>query len=74
MNPLASHWFRVSLTLLVVSPIVAGLVSFTTSADFRFAIAVTLYMWALVCGILALVAFAALVLRAISRGMRALRR
>ncbi len=74
MNPLASHWFRVSLTLLVVAPIVAGLVSLTTDADFRFAITITLYMWALVCGILALFALAVLVLRAIGRGLRALRR
>ena len=74
MNPLASHWFRVSVTLFVLSPIVAGLVVYTTEADFGLAIAITLYMWALVCGILALIAFAALVLRAIGRGMRALRR
>ena len=74
MNPLASHWFRVSLALFLASPIVAGLVAFTTSADFALAITITLYMWALVCGILALIALAALVLRAIGRGMRALRR
>jgi len=74
MNPFASHWFRVSLALFLASPVVAGLVAYTTDANFDLAIAITLYMWALVCGILALIAFAALVLRAVGRGMRALRR
>jgi hypothetical protein len=74
INPLASHWFRVSVALFLLSPVVAGLVAFTTEADFSLAITITLYMWAFVCGILALIAFVALVLRAIGRGMRALRR
>ena len=74
MNPLASHWFRVSLALFLASPLVALLVVLTTDAGFQLAIALTLYMWALVCGILALVALAALALRLIGRGVRALRR
>ena len=74
MNPLASHWFRVSLALLLLSPVVAFFVALTSEADFRFALAITLYVVILVCGILAVIAFAALVVRLIGRGMRALRR
>jgi surface polysaccharide O-acyltransferase-like enzyme len=74
MNPLASHWFRVSLALFVLSPAVAFLIALTTAADFRFALVITLYVWFLVCGILAVVAFAALIVRLIGRGVRALRR
>ncbi|MHB8514144.1 MAG: hypothetical protein ACYDCT_01990 [Dehalococcoidia bacterium] len=74
MNPLASHWLRISAALFLASPLVALLVVLTTEAGFRLSIALTLYIWLLVCGILALVAFAALALRLIGRGMRALRR
>jgi len=35
---------------------------------------VTLYMWALVCVILALIALAGLVVRLLGRGLRAIRR
>lgn len=74
MNPLASHWFRIAVLLFVASPAVALLVVLTTNADFTTAIALTLYMWALVCVILALIAFAGLIVRVLGRGLRALRR
>ena len=48
----------------VASPVVALAVALTTqSVDFTFALVLTLYMWALVCVILALIALAGLVLR-----------
>src|SRR5206468_1771118 len=71
---LASHWFRVAVLLFIASPAVALLVVLTTSAGFTTAIALTLYMWALVCVILALIAFAGLIVRVLGRGLRALRR
>src|SRR5205814_10415745 len=74
VNPLASHWFRIAVLLFIASPAVALLVVLTTSADFATAIALTLYMWALVCVILALIAFAGLIVRVLGRGLRALRR
>ena len=74
MNPLASHWFRVAVLLFAASPVVAALVVLTTDADFTTSIALTLYMWFLVCAILALIAFAGLVLRLFGWGVRALRR
>ena len=74
MNPLASHWFRIAILLFIASPAVALLVVLTTSAGFATAIFLTLYMWALVCVILALIAFAGLIVRVLGRGLRALRR
>lgn len=74
MNPLRSHWFRVSLALLFVSPLVALLVALSAGVDFTLAFAITLYMSLLVCGILALIALAALTVRLLGRGMRVLRR
>lgn len=74
MNPLASHWFRVSAGLFVASPLVALLVVLTTDAPFRLSLLITLYIWAFVCAILALIAFGGLALRLIGRGMRVIRR
>ncbi|HEY7802057.1 MAG TPA: hypothetical protein VIE40_05230 [Dehalococcoidia bacterium] len=74
MNPLATHWIRVSFGLFVASPLVALLVVVTTGVQFRLSFLITLYIWILVCGILALIAFSGLVLRLIGRGMRVLRR
>jgi len=74
MNPLHSHWFRVSIALLLAMPVVAFLVALTAGVGFVLAFAITLYMWVLVCGILALVAVAALMVRLLGRGMRVLRR
>ena len=74
MNPLASHWFRIAVLLFVASPIVAAFVVLTTDADFTTSIALTLYMWFLVCVILALIAFVGLMVRLLGWGVRALRR
>jgi len=74
MNPARSHWLRMAAWLFLASPIVALAVALTTSADFRFAIALTLYIWALVCVILALVALVGLIARLLGRGIGALRR
>jgi hypothetical protein len=74
VNPLASHWFRVALLLVAASPAVALFVVLTTNADFTTAIALTLYVWFFVCVILALIAFAGLIVRLLGRGVRALRR
>jgi hypothetical protein len=74
VNPLASHWLRMALWLFIASPIVALLVVLTTDVGFNIAIIFVMYMWAVVCVILALIAFAGLILRLIGRGMRALRR
>jgi hypothetical protein len=74
VNPLRSHWLRLAFWLFALSPLVAFMVAYTSDLDFAIAIIFTLYMWALVCVILALIAFAGLILRLIGRGMRALRR
>ena len=74
MNPFASHWLRLSVWLLLASPIVAFAVMLSTGVEFAPAIMFTLYMWALVCVILALIALAALCGRLFRRGLRALRR
>lgn len=74
MNPLASHWFRLAGWLFLASPVVALLVVLTTDAPFSFALIVTLYMWALVCVILALIALAGLSVRLVGWGIRAIRR
>jgi hypothetical protein len=74
MNPLQAHWLRLTVWLLIGAPVVALAVAFTTDVDFTMAIAVTLYMWVLVCGILALIALTGLVVRLLGRGLRAIRR
>jgi hypothetical protein len=74
VNPLASHWVRLAGWLFLASPIVAVLVVLTTDASFTLALLVTLYMWAFVSVILALIALAGLVVRLVGWGVRALRR
>jgi hypothetical protein len=74
VNPLASHWFRLAVWLFLASPIVATMVALTAHADFTLALVVTLYMWAAVCAILALIAAGGLVYRLVAGGIRALRR
>lgn len=74
MNPLASHWLRVGFFLFVAAPLVALLVAVTADADFILALVITLYVWLLVCVILALIATAGLVVRLLGWGFRALRR
>lgn len=74
MNPIASHWLRLACWLFIASPLVALLVVFTTDVPFGFALAITLYMWALVCVILALIATVGLIVRLMGWGIRALRR
>lgn len=74
MNPLASHWLRLALWLLVASPIVALIIVSTTDARFELALALTLYMWAFVCGILALIALIGVAARLFGRGVRAIRK
>ena len=74
MNPLHSHWLRLAVWLFAASPVVAFAVAFTQQVDFTFALILTLYMWALVSVILALIALAGLVLRLMHWGIRALRR
>jgi hypothetical protein len=74
MNPLASHWLRMSAWLFLLSPVVALLVALSTDSDFMLALIITLYIWAGVCVILALFALVGLAARLFSRGMRALRR
>ena len=74
MNPFASHWLRLSVWLLLASPLVALLIALTTDVTFKLTLVVTLYMWALVCVILALVALAGMAARLLNRGWRAIRR
>jgi hypothetical protein len=74
LNPLASHWFRIALWLFIASPIVAIAVVLATDASFTLALAVTLYMWAFVSVILALIALGGLLLRLVGWGVRAIRR
>jgi hypothetical protein len=74
VNPLHSHWLRLAVWLFVASPVVAFAVAFTQQVDFTFALILTLYMWALVSVILALIALAGLVLRLMHWGIRAVRR
>jgi len=74
VNPLASHWLRLSVWLFVASPLLAFAIALTTDARFKVALFLTLYMWVLVCVILALIAFTGLVVRLVNRGWRALRR
>ena len=74
MNPLASHWLRLALWLFVAAPVVAVAVALTQDVGFMIALVITLYIWALVCVILALIALAGLVLRVMHWGVRAIRR
>ena len=74
MNPLASHWFRITMALLIVSPVVAFAVALSTGAPFEITVALTLYMSVLVCVILALIAFAGVAARLAGRIARGLRR
>lgn len=74
MNPLSSHWLRVSALLLLATPIIAIAVAATSDVDFGFAAFFTLYIWAGVCVILAAVALVGLLARLLGRGIRALRR
>jgi hypothetical protein len=74
VNPLAWHWLRLSLWLFAASPVLAFAIALTTDAPFMVALLLTLYMWGLVCVILALIAVAGLLVRLVNRGWRALRR
>ncbi len=75
MNPLASHWLRLSVWLFIAAPAVAFAIVLTQDGvDFGIALAITLYVWFAVCVILASVAFVALLTRLLGRGLRALRR
>jgi hypothetical protein len=74
MNPLHSHWLRLAAWLFIASPVVAFAVAITQEVDFRLALFITLYMWALVCVILAAIAFAGLLVRLFHWGIRAIRR
>ena len=74
MNPLAAHWLRMTMWLLLLSPVVALLVMWTADADFMFALIITLYIWAIVVVLLAVVAFVGLLMRLLAWGVRALRR
>lgn len=74
MNPLASHWFRLAGWLFLAAPIIALLIVPAADVPFTFALVITLYIWGLVCVILALIAFAGLLLRLVGWGIRAIRR
>jgi hypothetical protein len=75
MNPLATHWLRISVLLLLAMPVVALAVAWTEGGlDYRLVMAITLYMWLAVCVILALIALAGVIGRLLGRGIRALRR
>ena len=74
MNPAATHWVRMGFWLFALSPVLALLVALTRDAPFGVALTITLYMWAFVCVILALVALGGLVVRLLGRGIRGLRR
>jgi hypothetical protein len=74
INPLSSHWLRVSVLLLVVTPAIAFAVAATSEIPYSIAAVFTLYIWLLVCVILAGIALIALIGRVLGRGIRALRR
>jgi hypothetical protein len=74
INPLSSHWLRLSVLLLLVTPAIAFAVALTSDVDFMVAAVFTLYTWVLVCVILAMIALAGLIGRLLGRGIRALRR
>ena len=73
MNPLASHWLRLAVWLFAASPILAIAIAIAEDAPFRVALFFTLYMWALVCVILAAIALIGLLARLLNRGWRAFR-
>ena len=60
--------------MLLATPIIAFATAVTSDVEFGFAAYFTLYIWAGVCVILALVAFIRLVVSLAGRGIRALRR
>ena len=74
MKPHDSHWLRLAFWLAIASPIVALAVVLTTGAGFKLALFLTLYMWVMVCVILALIALVGLIFRAMQWGVRAIRR
>lgn len=74
MNPVATRWLRLSVFLLIAAPVVALAVSLTSDVEYMLAVALTLYAWLGVCVILALIAFAGVIVRLLGRGMRAIRR
>ena len=75
MNPLSTHWLRVSALLLLATPLVAFAVALSEGGiDYTLAVVFTLYMWAAVCVILALIALAGVIGRLVTRGIRAFRR
>jgi hypothetical protein len=74
MNPFASHWLRLSLWLLVASPIVALVVVLIEGAPLAVVLIVTFWVWVVVCVILAAIALTGMVARLAHRGWRAFRR
>ena len=74
MNPLRSHWFRLAAWLLLASPLVALLAALDAHADFRLVLSVTLSVWAVVCVVLALIAFGGLLVRLAGSLVRMVRR
>ncbi|HYM15081.1 MAG TPA: hypothetical protein VEZ14_05940 [Dehalococcoidia bacterium] len=74
MNPLATHWLRVAFWLFLATPAVAMAVVLTGDVSFTLALTVTLYIWAFVSVILALIALGGLFVRLVGWGVRALRR
>jgi hypothetical protein len=74
MNPFGSHWLRLSVLLLIATPIIAFAAAATSDVDFTLAAIFTLYIWVFVCVILAGIALLGLVARLLGRGIRALRR
>jgi hypothetical protein len=74
INPLMSHWLRVSVLLLLATPLIAFAVAFTSDVDFMIAVVFTVYTWVIVCVILAGIALAGLIGRLLGRGIRAIRR
>lgn len=74
MNPLASHWLRLSLWLLIATPFVALAIVLVEGAPLWFVAFWTFWVWVVVCVILAAIALAGMVARLAHRGWRALRR
>jgi hypothetical protein len=74
VNPLASHWLRLTLWLALATPVIALLAAWSTGAGFTLALYISVYVWAVVCAILALFAVIGLAARLVGRGIRALRR
>jgi hypothetical protein len=73
-NPLSAHWLRISVLLLLVTPVIAFAVAFSSGVDYMIAVFFTLYTWLLVCVILAGIALTGLIGRLVGKGIRALRR